>query len=325
MPRRRKRVQYQQVSAFEQGRMLVSGKQVCQTMTLRPIQGMLLRQLCVYGTREEGRTQRRASIGPRNVTTARDDRHLVRMAVTDRTASSTVLSQRWGTATGLVLSASTVRHRLLRAGIVPLDRLPLSKDHQRLRLQWARQRSHWRAEWRNGVFSDESRFNISYNDGRMCVRRYAGERKLRACILQRNRGPTPSVMVWGAIGYNMRCLLLRIEVNLNSNRYIREVLQPEVLPLLQATPHAIFRAGQCPATRGKQCASLLQRRRVSLLPWPARSPDMSPIEHVWDMVGRRLIRQGPPAPTLDALWTRIQTAWRDIPQHDIQGLSDSMP
>ena len=65
-------------------------------------------------------------------------------------------------------------------------------------------------------------------------------------------------------------------------------------------------------------------KRVSLLPWPARSPDMSPIEHVWDMVGRRLIRQGPPGPTLDALWARIQTAWRDIPQEDIQGLFDSM-
>ena len=39
--------------------------------------------------------------------------------------------------------------------------------------------------------------------------------------------------------------------------------------------------------------------------------------HVWDMVGRRLIHQGPPAPTLDALWTRIHTAWRDIPQEDI--------
>ena len=81
---------------------------------------------------------------------------------------------------------------------------------------------------------------MSYNDGRIRVRRYAGVRNLRACILQRHRGPTPSGMVWGAIGYNMRSRLLRIEVNLNSNRYIREVLQPEVLPLLQATPHAIF-------------------------------------------------------------------------------------
>ena len=71
--------------------------------------------------------------------------------------------------------------------------------------------------------------------------------------------------------------------------------------------------------------AFFQRRRVSLLPWPACSPEMSPIEHVCDMVGQRFIRQGPPAPTLDALWTHIQTALRDIPQEDIQGLFDSMP
>ena len=81
---------------------------------------------------------------------------------------------------------------------------------------------------------------MSYNDGRIRVRRYAGERNLRTCILQRHRGPMPSVMVWVAIEYNMRSSLLCIEGNLNSSRYIREVSQPEVLPLFQATPHAIF-------------------------------------------------------------------------------------
>ena len=78
---------------------------------------------------------------------------------------------------------------------MPLRRLRLSRDHQRLRLQWARERRHWPAEWRNVVFSDESRFNMSYNDRRIRVRRYAGERNLRAYILQRHRGPTLSVMV----------------------------------------------------------------------------------------------------------------------------------
>ena len=95
------------------------------------------------------------------------------MAVTDRTASST-----------------TVRHRILRAGLVacmPLRLLPLSRDHQRLRLQWARVRRHWHAEWRNVVFLGESLFNMSYYDGRIRVRLYAGERNLRSCILQRHR------------------------------------------------------------------------------------------------------------------------------------------
>ena len=254
--------------------------------------------------RQLGLTQRRAGTGPRNVTTARDDRHLVRITVTDRTASSTVLSRRWSTATGLDLSASTVRRRLLRAGLVsrmPLRRLPLSRDHERLRLQWARERRHWRAEWRNVVFSGECRFNKSYNDGRIRVRRYAGERNLRA-----------------------RSCLLRIEGNKNSNRYIREILQAEVLPSFRQL-HMPYFSRTMPGYMARILQAFFQRRRVSLLPWRAHSSDMSPMEHVRDMVGRLLIHQSPPAPTLDALWSRIQTAWRNIPQEDIQGLFDSMP
>ena len=126
-----------------------------------------------------------------------------------------------------------------------------------------------------------------YNDGRIYFRRYAGERNLRACILQQHRGPMPSsVMVWGTIGYNMRSRLLRIEGNLNSNRYIRQVLQSEVLPLFQATPHAIFQQDNAQPRMARIVQAFFQRRRVSLLPWPARSPDISPIEHIWDKVGR---------------------------------------
>ena len=73
------------------------------------------------------------------------------------------------------------------------------RPHKRLRLQWSRERRHWHAEWRNVVFSDESRFNMSCNEGHIRVRRYAGERNLRACILQQHRAPTPSVMVWGSL------------------------------------------------------------------------------------------------------------------------------
>ena len=134
-------------------------------------------------------------------------------------------------------------------------------------------------------------------------------------------------MVWGPIGYNMRSRLLRIVCNLNSNSYIREVLQPEVLPPPSGNSKFHILGGQCQPTRGKDCASRLPKKTgsLSLFPWPARLPDMSPIDHVWDMVGRRLIRQGLPAPTVDTLWAVAQTAWRDIPQEDIQGLFDSMP
>ncbi|KAJ8876874.1 hypothetical protein PR048_021322 [Dryococelus australis] len=131
--------------------------------------------------------------------------------------------------------------------------------------------------------------------------------------------------LWSAIGYNMRSRLLRTEGDLNSNRYIREVLQPEVLPLLQATPRAIFQQDNTRPHVARNVQAFFNERRVPLLPWPARSPDMSPSQHVWDMVSRRLVRHGVPESTVDALWTHIQTAWREVPQEHIQVLFDSMP
>ncbi|GFW18726.1 transposable element Tc1 transposase [Trichonephila clavipes] len=52
---------------------------------------------------------------------------------------------------------------------------------------------------------------------------------------------------------------------------------------------------------------------------------MSPIEHVWDWVGRHLARDLRPAASKDELLLRIQTIWNSLPQVDIQYLFDSMP
>ena len=93
---------------------------------------------------EENQARRKPGSGARNCTTARDDKHLIRMAVTERRASSRVLAQRWRMAIGALLSSSTVRHHLLQLGLgarLPLRRILLSLNHRRLRLQWAEQHS----------------------------------------------------------------------------------------------------------------------------------------------------------------------------------------
>ncbi|GFW23164.1 uncharacterized protein TNCV_3802641 [Trichonephila clavipes] len=66
-------------------------------------------------------------------------------------------------------------------------------------------------------------------------------------------------------------------------------------------------------------------QHMQLFPWPAYSPDMSPIEHVWDLVRRRLIRDPRPAASKDEILLRIQAIWNSLPQADIQNLFDSMP
>ncbi|KFM76212.1 Transposable element Tc1 transposase, partial [Stegodyphus mimosarum] len=256
---------------------------------------------------DECRTTRKSGSGPRNVTSARDDRHLVRMARTDRTASSRQLAALWSIATGVSLCASSIRRRLLQCGLrarTPLYRIPLTHDHRRLRLQWANQHRDWRADWQHVVFSDESRFNLWYHDGRIRVRRYAGERHLPECIIERHSGRTPGVMVWGAIAYHRRSQLLRIVGNLNSNRYIREVLQPEAVPFLQSLPGAVFQQDNARPHTARIVKSFFAAQQVQLLPWPACSPDMSPIEHVWDVIGRRLARDPRPVASADELWRK---------------------
>ncbi|GFU39453.1 transposable element Tcb1 transposase [Trichonephila clavipes] len=64
---------------------------------------------------------------------------------------------------------------------------------------------------------------------------------------------------------------------------------------------------------------------MQLLPWPAYLPDMSPIEHMRDSVGRRLVRDSHPAASKDELLLRIQAIRNSLPQADIQNLFDSMP
>ena len=40
------------------------------------------------------------------------------------------------------------------------------------------------------------------------------------------------------------------------------------------------------------CRQFLNRNNVNVLPWPAMSPDMNPIEHIWDYLGRKVRARG---------------------------------
>ena len=70
--------------------------------------------------------------------------------------------------------------------------------------------------------------------------------------------------------------------------------------------------------------TLLQSNNVNVLPWPALSPDMSPIEHVWDLLGQRLRRRRAQPQNLVQLEQALLQEWQNIPQADIQAMINSM-
>ncbi|GFW60245.1 transposable element Tcb1 transposase [Trichonephila clavipes] len=102
--------------------------------------------------------------------------------------------------------------------------------------------------------------------------------------------------------------------------YVHDILQPHVLPLMQRLPVAIFQQDNARPHSARVSQDYL--RIVTTLPWPARSPDLSPIEPIWYHLGWRV---GLPTSFLNELEARLQQIWNEMSQDIIQNLYASMP
>ena len=91
-----------------------------------------------------------------------------------------------------------------------------------------------------------------------------------------------SVMVRGSASWNHKSDLVMVDGNMNGQRYINEELQPKRYHLLEG-----YLTGQCMCAHSMHTTSLStlsQDQNVKTLHSPARNADMSPMEHVWDIL-----------------------------------------
>ncbi len=150
---------------------------------------------------ETGAVADRPRSGRPRKTTPREDRFIVTSSRRNRFMSSRQLLQRVRATTGTRISDTTVRNRLRSArlrGRRPYVGVPLTLRHRAERLAWARTHLRWtRQRWNEVVFTDESRFNLQFADGRKRVWRRKGERNDPANVIQRDRYGGGSVMIWG--------------------------------------------------------------------------------------------------------------------------------
>ena len=175
--------------------------------------------------------------------------------------------------------------------------------------------------WNRIVWTDESRFRLHTNDGRSRVTRERGERFRDDCIAETITAGGGSVHVWAGIWHDGRSELQVLEGNVTGNSYINVLQlflnnnnQPEnwILQDDNARPH-----------RAQVVNRFKQEAGIRSIPWPACSPDLNPIEHVWDYLKRRL-HGGPFIPNLANLTLRIREEWANMPQNFIQNLINSM-
>lgn len=263
--------------------------------------------------------------GRPRVTTAAQDRYIRVRHLRDRftTATSTASSIPWRRR----ISDQTVRNRLRDAGIRarrPVRGVILNQRHRQTRLQWARAHRVWpQQRWRTVWFSDESRFLLQRADGRARVYRRRNERFAANCIQEVDRFGGGSVMMWAAISHTGKTNLVHVNGNLTAQRYCDEILQPHVLPFMQNNGR-IFQQDNARPHTARITTAFLQRNNVDVLPWPSKSPDLNPIEHLWDELDRRVRQRQPPPQSLQQLVNALQAEWANIPEQVIRNLTSSM-
>ncbi|GFW20317.1 transposable element Tcb2 transposase [Trichonephila clavipes] len=127
-------------------------------------------------------------------------------------------------------------------------------------------------------------------------------------------------MVWGeGIAYDSRSTLIVMRGTLTGQRYVDDILRPRVGPFLNGLPGAIFQQDNARPLTARIAQDFLLLFQT--LPWLARSPDLSPVEHVWD----QLKRQMSSCHSVHDLELAVQDLWAHLPQDNIRCLINSIP
>ena len=247
--------------------------------------------------RETGSTLDRPRSGRHRVTLPQEDRFIRLSHLRHRFQPATLTAATLTGRQGNQISAQTVRRRLHAHGLrsrLAYRGMLLTAARRRARYQSATVHARWRLQgWNRVLFTDESRFCLDFSDGRVRNWRRTGERFTNACVHERDRYGGGSVMVWGGICFGLRTELRFVDGALTAQQFRERILEPCVVAVVRQN-NLIFQLDNARPHMARECMDYLEASQIEILPWPAFSPDLSPIEHVWDTLGRA-IRQTPPS------------------------------
>ncbi|GFS54851.1 transposable element Tcb2 transposase [Trichonephila clavipes] len=203
----------------------------------------------------------------------------------------------------------------------------LLPDHRTARLQWCREHHNWtEQDWACVLFSDESRFSLSSDCRRQLIWRESGTAYRPENIQENDRYPTCSIMVWAGIMINGRTRL-HVVANgtMTGQRYIDEVLLPHVRLFRGAVADKfVFMDDNAKCHRTLTVQDCVDSEGIQRLVLPARSPDLNPIENVWDALGRQVSGRNYPPTNKNTLIRALTEEWDKLPQQLLDNAVQSM-
>ena len=265
-------------------------------------------------------------------TTPQQDRFIKITSLRNRRATAGNIQALVNATGGNTISKTTVRRRLAAFGLkgrVAVSKPLLRSKNKRKRLLWAKRYKNYSIEdWKTVLFVDESKFEIYGNNRRIYVRRRPGERLSSQYIKPTVKHGGGNIQVWGCFGFNGVGDLYRIKGNLDKKQY-HSILQRRAIPSGKKLCGRGFTLLQDndPKHSSNLCKKYLKKKErqgeLQLMEFPPQSPDVNPIENLWDHLKREKMRHT--VTSKDMLWAVLSQCWNNIEQSTLHKLVKSMP
>ena len=194
----------------------------------------------------------------------------------------------------------------------------------------ARKHANWTiSQWKTVVWSDEPKFELFGNKRRIFVRRHQNERYIPQYIVPTVKHGGGSIMVWGCFAGHKIGDLIRVRGIMKKEQY-REILENHAVPSahqMVVRRQPVFMQDNDPKHKSKLCANylnqLVQEKTLTLMDWPAQSPDLNPIELLWDEIDRYMKKFQ--VKSEEHLWELLQKAWKAVTMETLNKLIFRMP
>jgi len=276
--------------------------------------------------------QQKAPAGRPSKLSAADTRYAQYLISSRKAENASQITQILQEITNQSLTSQTTRNHLRKTGlkaVVKAKKPLLTKRHRKERLDFALAHQDWTVEdWKTVVWSDETKINRLGSDGRIWIWKKPGEALSDRLMKETKKFDGGSLMMWGCMLWEGVGYACKIDGKMDGELYIKimqDELQESIAFYGKDPSSIIFQQDNDPKHKSQRATTWFEDHGFKVLPWPAQSPDLNPIEHLWTHLKMKLGEyERAPAGILE-LWERVQVEWEKIKPEVCQNLIESMP